>query len=168
MYTRIIEDPALTVKLLLKKREKTLISFEDCIEIKYNTKSMPKLPLFRVIDRKMYTKTKLSSYDNIVKMIVFTFKKKVSDSMLGGFLKKHLPTLFDYKVIVQRNWDFCAYQFKDHIVDAAISILGKKEVAEIEVIKQLISVSTPEECHSEESSILDEISEVCSEEMLAL
>lgn len=168
MHTRIIEGPNILVKILLKRPDNTkAISFENCIEIRTNTRVMPRIPLFKVIDNKMYAKTKLSNYDNVVRMVVFSFRGRVTDRALARLLTKSLPTLFDQKTIQRMNWEFCMYQFREHIVQSSITILGREEVAAMGLEERLNAYGGPSEDDPEDSSILDEIS-MDSEEMIAL
>eukprot|EP00866_Antonospora_locustae_P000640 jgi/Antlo1/640/2495 len=168
MHTRTIEGPNVLVRILLKRPDKTkAISFENCIEIRTNNKVMPKIPLFKVIDNKMYAKTKLSRYDNVVRVVVFSFRGHVTDRTLARLLIEGLPTLFDQKTIYKMNWEFCMYQFREHIMQSSITILGREEVVAMGLMERLNACSGSFEHDPEDSSILDEIS-MDSEEVIAL
>lgn len=168
MHTRTIEGPNVLVRILLKRQDNTkAISFENCIEVRTNTKAMPKIPLFKVVDNKMYAKTKLSSYDNVVGMVVFSFRGRVTDRALARLLIDSLPTLFDQKTIHRMNWEFCVYRFREHIVQSSITILGREEVMAIGLMERLNAYGGLSEYDPEDSSILDEIS-MDSEEIIIL
>lgn len=167
MHTKIVESPSFTLKLLLKKPDRDALSFEDCIELRANTKAMPTLPLFKIVDKNMYSRHKLHNYNNVVKVMIFNFKKKVPDRTLAKHLVKALPTLFDHRTISKRNWEFCVYKFRDHILQSSIAILGKTEVSQLGLEAKLCVGGYVEQSDSEESSIL-EISEIFSDEMINL
>lgn len=98
------------------------ISFESCF-ILSGSEMLPKI--FKIRDDRIYCKIKLNSYDSIVSRI------QCEGRVTFEILKKHLPTVFDTKVIKRYNSQDYVKRNIDQIKAISQSIIGEERTNEI-------------------------------------
>lgn len=106
-----------------------LISFETCF-IFNSSEILPKT--FKIRGNKVFSKTKLEKYESTLLKIECKGKIEMDD------LKKHLPTIFDYKIIRKYNSATFIEKHLDDILKLSTPILGKDEALNLIKKKQFI------------------------------
>jgi len=98
------------------------ISFDTCF-ILNSSEMLPKM--FKIRDDRIYCKIKLNSYDSVVSRI------HCEGRVTFETLKKHLPTVFDTKVIKRYNSQDYWKSNADQIKAISQSIIGEERTNEI-------------------------------------
>ncbi|RVD91323.1 hypothetical protein TUBRATIS_22270 [Tubulinosema ratisbonensis] len=162
MQLKKIENNYFTLLLHLSNQTDK-ISFNQCIEIKSNSLLPPKLLFFTQKENKLFSKIKIKTFTNTLKIIELNFKKQLSYRKICSFLKKYLPTIFDRKIIYQMNNEIDLKEYNEFL------FLGLKEILnenEFNFYKEKFGKEEEEFSFGEESSIIESMSDICSEELI--
>lgn len=165
MQIKTIDNKFFSCKLFLTNAKGQRISFEECIEIKSNSKFPHKLLFFKIKENKMFTNMKIKNADSILKIMEIKFHSKISYPKLCQVLKTFLPTVFDKKSILKQNNESDLNEYSTFLIKAVQEIFDEEEFVKY---KNQLECNFKDEfgSFSSDGSILSFISDICSDELI--
>lgn len=163
MHIKKIDNPCFSLILHLSSKN-DLISFNTCIEINANSVLPSNLLFFKQKDSKLFSTIKLKSFNCELLKLEFIFKKEVSYKKMCSFLKKHLPTVFDRKIIMKMNNEFDLNDYYDYLISGIKNIFSEDEFRRYK--DELDGKVGREVSLSDECSIIESMTDICSDELI--
>lgn len=121
MFFKLFQGRHYTIRAFITIDSETL-SFDRCFEIDRND-LLPKS--FRTRNGRTFTKTKLRAYESIVHRV------QCDGNVTFTNLKKHMPTLFDFKTIRSLNSMSYLRENMQQIVSLGSAIIGEEKTKTI-------------------------------------